>query len=408
MRDFYPEDMVLRNRIFDAWRSAATASGFEPYDACVVESLELLKRKAGEEIVNQIYAFQDKSGRDIALRAEMTPTLARMVAARQGSLRMPVKWYTIAQCFRYERMTRGRKREHYQLNLDIVGEESVAGEAEVLYTAIAALRAMGVPDEAYKVRLSNRALLSELLLSLHVEEKFHAGAFIALDKKGKIPREEIEQILREEGLTDEACAAAFNLMDIRTLEEAEQIAGADSPAIRRIRELFDLLECYGIRDQVVFDISVVRGLSYYTGIVFEAFDTKGEFRAIFGGGRYDNLLTAVGGKPASAVGLGFGDVVIGEIIQALQLPDVRPQQEKILVGYMHDEQRAAATRLTARLRGEGRIADLRLRPQKPKAFFSLASETATAAVFIGPDDVASGKARLKDLAARTERDIPLV
>lgn len=408
MRDFYPEDMVLRNRIFDAWRSAATASGFEPYDACVVESLELLKRKAGEEIVNQIYAFQDKSGRDIALRAEMTPTLARMVAARQGSLRMPVKWYTIAQCFRYERMTRGRKREHYQLNLDIVGEESVAGEAEVLYTAIAALHAMGVPDEAYKVRLSNRALLSELLLSLHVEEKFHAGAFIALDKKGKIPREEIEQILREEGLTDEACAAAFNLMDIRTLEEAEQIAGADSPAIRRIRELFDLLECYGIRDQVVFDISVVRGLSYYTGIVFEAFDTKGEFRAIFGGGRYDNLLTAVGGKPASAVGLGFGDVVIGEIIQALQLPDVRPQQEKILVGYMHDEQRAAATRLTARLRGEGRIADLRLRPQKPKAFFSLASETATAAVFIGPDDVASGKARLKDLAARTERDIPLV
>ena len=408
MRDFYPEDMVLRNRIFDAWRSAATASGFEPYDACVVESLELLKRKAGEEIVNQIYAFQDKSGRDIALRAEMTPTLARMVAARQGSLRMPVKWYTIAQCFRYERMTRGRKREHYQLNLDIIGEESVAGEAEVLYTAIAALRAMGVPDEAYKVRLSNRALLSELLLSLHVEEKFHAGAFIALDKKGKIPREEIEQILREEGLTDEACAAAFNLMDIRTLEEAEQIAGADSPAIRRIRELFDLLECYGIRDQVVFDISVVRGLSYYTGIVFEAFDTKGEFRAIFGGGRYDNLLSAVGGKPASAVGLGFGDVVIGEIIQALQLPDVRPQQEKILVGYMHDEQRAAATRLTARLRGEGRIADLRLRPQKPKAFFSLASETATAAVFIGPDDVASGKARLKDLAARTERDIPLV
>ena len=408
MRDFYPEDMVLRNRIFDAWRSAATASGFEPYDACVVESLELLKRKAGEEIVNQIYAFQDKSGRDIALRAEMTPTLARMVAARQGSLRMPVKWYTIAQCFRYERMTRGRKREHYQLNLDIIGEESVAGEAEVLYTAIAALRAMGVPDEAYKVRLSNRALLSELLLSLHVEEKFHAGAFIALDKKGKIPREEIEQILREEGLTDEACAAAFNLMDIRTLEEAEQIAGADSPAIRRIRELFDLLECYGIRDQVVFDISVVRGLSYYTGIVFEAFDTKGEFRAIFGGGRYDNLLTAVGGKPASAVGLGFGDVVIGEIIQALQLPDVRPQQEKILVGYMHDEQRAAATRLTARLRGEGRIADLRLRPQKPKAFFSLASETATAAVFIGPDDVVSGKARLKDLAARTERDIPLV
>ena len=315
MRDFYPEDMVLRNRIFDSWRAAAVASGFEAYDSCVVESLELLKRKAGEEIVNQIYAFQDKGGREIALRAEMTPTLARMVAARQGSLRFPIKWFTIAQCFRYERMTRGRKREHYQLNLDIIGEEAVSGEAEVIYTAIAALRKMGVPDSAYRVHLSNRALLSELLLGLKIEEKFHQGAFIALDKKGKIPREEIEQILREEGLTDEACAAAFNLMEIRSLEEAEAIVGPDSPSIRRIRDLFELLDCYGIREQVVFDISVVRGLSYYTGIVFEAFDTQGAFRAIFGGGRYDNLLTTIGGKPTPAVGLGFGDVVTGRLVE---------------------------------------------------------------------------------------------
>ena len=294
MRDFYPEDMVLRNRIFDAWRAAAVASGFEQYDSCVVETLELLQRKAGEEIVEQIYAFKDKSDRDLALRPEMTPTLARMVVARQGSLRFPIKWFTIAQCFRYERTTRGRKREHYQLNLDIIAEESISAEAEVLFAAVNALRKMGVPDEAYRIRVSNRALLSELLLSLGVKEQFHQGAFIALDKKGKIPREQIEAILREEGLDDEACTAAFNLMDISSLEDAEKLAGEGSPAIKQIRELFALLDAYGIGNQAVFDISVIRGLSYYTGIVFEAFDTKGEFRAIFGGGRYDNLLSTIG------------------------------------------------------------------------------------------------------------------
>ena len=272
MRDFYPEDMVLRNRIFDAWRAAAVAHGFEHYDACVVESLELLKRKAGEEVENQVYAFQDKSGRDIALRAEMTPTLARMVAQRQGSLQFPLKWFCIAQCFRYERMTKGRKREHYQLNLDVIGEEDVSGEAEVLAAAIDAMRRMGVPDEAYRVRLSSRALLSELLARLGIDERFHAGAFLALDKKGKMPREAIEEIMRGEGLDDEACRKAFDLMDIASLDQAAAIAGADSPAIARIRELFSLLEIYGVRDQVVFDVSVVRGLAYYTGIVFEAFD----------------------------------------------------------------------------------------------------------------------------------------
>ncbi len=407
MRDFYPEDMVLRNRIFDAWRAAAVASGFEHYDACVVESLDLLKRKAGEEVENQVYAFQDKSGRDIALRAEMTPTLARMVAARQGSLQFPIKWFCIAQCFRYERMTKGRKREHYQLNLDIVGEDGVSGEAEVLVGAIDALRRMGVPDGAYRVRLSSRALLSELLEKLGIPEKFHAGAFIALDKKGKLPREEIEAILRDEGLDDEACRKAFDLTEISSLDEAAAIAGPDSPAIARIRELFALLKVYGVADQVVFDISVVRGLSYYTGIVFEAFDTKGEFRAIFGGGRYDNLLTTIGGKPMPAVGLGFGDVVVGELLKALGLDGPTGDRDLVCVGYMQPEQRDAATRLAARLRAAGRNVDLRLHAQKAKAFFAAAAQRATHAAYVGPDDVAAGSVRMKNLSTREETSVPL-
>ena len=163
MRDFYPEDMLWRNRVFDAWRGAAAAYGFQPYDACVVESLELLQRKSGEEVSEQIYHFEDKSGRQLALRPEMTPTLARMIAARQGRLTFPVKWYAVAQCFRYERMTRGRKREHYQLNLDIIGEESVSAEIEVMAAAAAALEKMGMPADAYRIHVNNRALLSELL-----------------------------------------------------------------------------------------------------------------------------------------------------------------------------------------------------------------------------------------------------
>ncbi|MBQ7667125.1 MAG: histidine--tRNA ligase [Kiritimatiellae bacterium] len=407
MRDFYPEDMILRNRVFDAWRSAAVSFGFEQYDACVVESLDLLKRKAGEEVENQVYAFQDKSGREIALRAEMTPTLARMVAARQGSLQFPVKWFCIAQCFRYERMTKGRKREHYQLNLDIVGEDGAAGEAEVIAAAVCAMRKMGVPDEAYRVRLSSRALLSELLDKKGIDAKFHSGVFIALDKKGKMPREEIEEILRADGLGDEECAKAFDLTDISSLDEAAAIAGADSPAVARIRELLSLLELYGVASQVVFDISVIRGLSYYTGVVFEAFDTKGEFRAIFGGGRYDNLLTAIGGKPTPAVGLGFGDVVVGELLKSLGIADPAPKRDLVAVGYMTEAQRAAATRLAARLRGDGRNASLQLRPQKAKQFFAAAGDKATHAVYVGPDDEQAGTARLKDLATREQSEIPL-
>ena len=213
MRDFYPEDMVLRNRIFDAWRAAAVAHGFEHYDACVVESLELLKRKAGEEVENQVYAFQDKSGRDIALRAEMTPTLARMVAQRQGSLQFPLKWFCIAQCFRYERMTKGRKREHYQWNIDIVGEESVLAEAEVIGAAVDALRRMGLSDGDFRVRVSSRRFLGELLAKSGIAPERHAQVFLALDKRGKMPDAEIAAMLRDGGLTDEETAAAFAVMD---------------------------------------------------------------------------------------------------------------------------------------------------------------------------------------------------
>lgn len=408
MRDFYPEDMVWRNRVFDAFRAAGEAAGFEPYDACVVESYELLARKAGEEVGEQIYHFRDKSDRHIALRAEMTPTLARMVAQRQGSLAFPIKWTTIAQCFRYERMTKGRKREHYQWNCDIIGEESVLAEVEVLGAACDALRRMGLSRDDFRVHVSNRALLSELLAASGIPADLHAQVFLALDKRGKMPDEEIAAMLRDGGVDDAGVKAAFAIMDLKTLDEAERLAGAGSPAVAQLRELFRLAGLAGFVDCLVFDISVIRGLSYYTGIVFECFDTQREFRAIFGGGRYDNLLTTIGGAPATAVGLGFGDVVVTELLKARLGADAPAPKKGVYVGWMFPEQRDAALKLAAKLRAQGECVNLALRKAKPKQFFSRAGASSCArAVFLGPDDVAAGRAKMKDLATREETALEL-
>ena len=408
MRDFYPEDMVWRNRVFDAFRAAGEAAGFEPYDACVVESYELLARKAGEEVGEQIYHFHDKSDRHIALRAEMTPTLARMVAQRQGSLAFPIKWTTIAQCFRYERMTKGRKREHYQWNCDIVGEESVLAEVEVLGAACDALRRMGLTNADFRVHVSNRALLSELLAASGIPAALHAQVFLALDKRGKMPDEEIAAMLRDGGVDDAGVKATFAIMDLKTLDAAEALAGAGSPAVAQLRELFRLAGIAGFAECLEFDIPVIRGLSYYTGIVFECFDTQREFRAIFGGGRYDNLLTTIGGDPATAVGLGFGDVVVTELLKARLGADAAAPKRGVYVGWMFPEQRDAALALAAKLRAEGEIVNLALRKAKPKQFFSRAGASSCAkAVFLGPDDVAAGRAKLKDLATREETPLEL-
>ena len=408
MRDFYPEDMAWRNRVFGAFRAAAAAYGFEPYDSCVVESYDLLARKAGEEVGDQIYHFFDKSDRHIALRAEMTPTLARMVAQRQGALSFPLKWTAIAQCFRYERMTKGRKREHYQWNCDIIGEESVLAETEVLGAACDALRRMGLSKEDFRVHVSSRALLAQLLSESGIAAEKHPQVFLALDKRGKMPDEELSQMMLDNGLSAGEVEAAFRILDIGTLDDAVALAGEAAPSIANLRELFRLADLAGFGECLQFDISVIRGLSYYTGIVFECFNTKREFRAIFGGGRYDNLLTAIGGQPATAVGLGFGDVVVTELLKARLGTDAAAPEKGVSIGYMFPEQRDAALSLAAKLRSQGECVDLSLHGQKPRKFFARAGSSGAAkAVFIGPDDVARGTVRLKNLATGEESEVPL-
>ncbi len=403
MRDFYPDDMRLRSRIFDAWRAAAEEAGFEAYDACVVESLDLLKRKAGEEIIEQIYHFKDKSGRDLALRPEITPTLARMVAARQGALAFPLKWYTIGQCFRYERMTRGRKREHYQWNLDIIGEDSVSAEAEILATAVRAMQRLGLQPEHYRIHYSSRTLLSALLYRLGIPPEHHQATFLALDKRGKVPDATISDLLKEGGITDTSLPAVLRLLDIRTLEEALDLLGSDSVAADEINFFLACAEAHGFLPALQFNIGVIRGLSYYTGIVFEAFDTRGELRAIFGGGRYAKLLASIGGGDITAVGLGFGDVVIAEILAERAAATEQIDRKGYHVAAMQPDQVLIATRIASALREQGHCVQLALSPIKPKSFFSKADAAAAAyAILIGPDDVAAETVRIKDLEQRSE------
>ncbi|MBN1557922.1 MAG: histidine--tRNA ligase [Lentisphaerae bacterium] len=408
MRDFYPEAMRVRNAVFDAWRGAAARFGFEEYDACVVENLELLQRKAGEEIVDQIYAFRDKSGRNLALRPEMTPTLARLVAARRQALALPLKWHCIAQCFRYERATRGRKREHYQWNLDILGEPSVAAENEIVGAAVCALDALGLERSAYRVHVSSRALVGELLDRLEVPPAHHPAVFLALDKLGKLEEPKIRALLSDAGLDASAIARVFELLNVASLDDAEALLGRRTPAAARLAALFEDAEPAGYQEVLTFDIRVVRGLAYYTGIVFEGFDTARDFRAIFGGGRYDNLLADVGGTSLTGVGLGFGDVVIAELLAARGRMPAAAAERDTAVGFMDVAQRRAALRLAARLRAEGRSVDLALAPEKARSFFARAGKQGfREAVYLGPDDLRNGTARIKDLRNRTERPLAL-
>ncbi len=398
MRDFYPADMVWRNKVFDAFRASGEAAGFQSYDACVVENYELLERKSGEEVGSQIYHFQDKSDRHLALRPEMTPTLARMVAQKQKELSFPIKWTTIAQCFRYERMTKGRKREHYQWNIDIIGEESVMAEVEILSAAVDALCRMGLSKSDFKVHVSSRKFLGQLLEKSGIAPEKHAQVFLALDKRGKMPDAEIAAMLKDGSLSDEEVAATFAIMDLKSFEGCPEL-----------EELFRLAKVAGFADCLEFDISVIRGLSYYTGIVFECFDVAREFRAIFGGGRYDNLLTSIGGEKATAVGLGFGDVVVTELLKS-RLGDTAISAKKgYTIGYMFAEQREAALKFASSLRARGEKVDLALAPQKPKKFFSRANQSgALYASFIGPDDVQQGVVRVKNLETSIESKEELV
>merc|ERR1719235_2868291 len=369
-RDFYPEEMAFRTWLFGIWRRVATLHGFDEYDAPVLETEDLYIRKAGEDVTQQLYSMEDRSGRRLALRPEMTASLARMVLGKRNALPLPIKWFSIPQCWRYERMTRGRRREHYQWNLDVWGVDTVTAEVELLSAAVTFLRSVGITAADVGIKISTRRVLSELLPSLGVPEEKFAATCVLVDKLDKLPEDEVRAALLEQGMGAEAAQKLLSTLALSSLEDLAAVLGAESEAVRELQEFFALLEAYGLRDWAVLDLSVVRGLAYYTGIVFEGFDRSGELRAIFGGGRYDRLLSTFGSEDLPAVGFGFGDAVIFELLKQKDLlPALTGNREAVLIGCADEALRPTAMAAAAALREAGVPADMVLENKKPKWVF---------------------------------------
>ena len=407
-RDFYPDDMRLRNWLFERFHSAARSHGFEEYDAPVLESEELYTRKAGEEIVGQLYNFEDKGGRRVALRPEMTPSLARMVMARAGGLALPIKWYSIPQCWRYERTQRGRGREHYQWNVDIWGMNGVEADAELLSVLVQFFNSVGLKSEDLVIRISSRKVLEEVLGSLAIEGEIFAQTCVVVDKMDKLPEDVIQAQLSDLGLSSDSITTILSVLGITDLDSLSSALNSDSEALIELQSLFSLCESYGISDWVSFDASVVRGLAYYTGPVFEAHDRAGNLRAICGGGRYDKLIGTLGGNDLPATGFGFGDMVVMELLADKGLlPELSNGVDDVVFG-MGTELRGAAMQVAAKLRSSGRTVDLVLEDKKMKWVFKHAERCGTTRlVMVMPDEWAEGKVRIKNLDSGEESTVAM-
>ena len=406
-RDFYPEDMRVRNWLFERFHSAALSHGFEEYDAPVLETEDLYTRKSGEEITQQLYNFEDKGGRKVALRPEMTPTLARMVMARSGALPLPIKWYSIPQCWRYERTQRGRGREHYQWNVDIWGADGVEADAELISVLVKFFRSVGLSSDDLVIRVSSRKVLEEVLGSLGISGDGFSKTCIVIDKMDKLPADVIESQLSELGLDQVAITTIQSVLSINDLGELERSLGADSEAVSELKSIFSLSESYGISDWMELDASVVRGLAYYTGPVFEAHDRAGELRAVCGGGRYDRLIGTLGGKDLPATGFGFGDMVVMELLEAKGLvPEINNGVQDIVFG-MGSELRDAAMRVASSLRSSSRSVDLVLEDKKMKWVFRHAERLgAERLVMVMPDEWSNGNVKVKQLSTGEESEVP--
>lgn len=368
-RDFYPTEFAERAHIMRAWRAVARRFGFVEYDGPPLESLDLYTRKSGDEIVQQLYAFIDKGGRDVALRPEMTPTVARMVAARANALRKPVKWFSMPQLFRYERMQRGRLREHFQLNVDIFGESDVGADAEILAVALEIMRELGLnraekPDVL--ARVSDRQLLSALLGSLGVPADATDPAFGAIDKIERESQAAFEQRFADRGVSADVAKRVYEAVHVNDLTALGAAYGADArvrAALDRLQAYLDALDALGVAPWVRLDLKIVRGLAYYTGIVFELFDAAGELRAICGGGRYDTLLADLADVDMPALGFGMGDVVLAELLRDRQLMTSDVRGPDFWLAADEGAPRAAVLRAASVLRNVGCSVDYALKPQ---------------------------------------------
>ena len=410
-RDFYPEDFAFRNSIFATWREVARRYGFQEYDGPPLEPLELYTEKSGAEIVQQLYAFEDKGGRKVALRPEMTPTLARMVGARAQALKKPLRWFSIPQLFRYERQQRGRLREHFQLNMDIVGEAGPLADAELIAAAIDIMRAFGFGPADVQARVSDRRVLRTLLLGSGLTEAQLPTAFEVIDKSERVPGDALAEILGKVGIGTREAASVFEVANLRSMDTVSaalaKVKGGEA-AGESLRTVIEALGTMGLGEFVSVDLTIVRGLAYYTGIVFELFDTGKALRAICGGGRYDNLIKEIAGVDLPCVGFGMGDVVLGELLtERQQRFEASGQLDAFLVA-VGGEDVEPVLQLAAGLRDRGVAVEYALRNQPIRKQLELAAARgAPRAVILGPDERKAKVAVVRDLQTGKQRKVAL-
>ena len=408
-RDFYPADMRFRNWFFGKIREALELSAYEEYTAPMVESLELYIAKSGEEIAKeQTYNFTDRGGRALAIRPEMTPSVARMVAAKMNELNMPLKWFSIPNMYRYERPQRGRLREFWQLNVDIFGCDGFEADMDVIESAINVLRALGADDTMFKVHINNRRFFNDVISAVcgtDAEESKKVSKIV--DKKNKIPREVYEREMGELGIDTEKLGKidALYTMDVY---EATALC-PDSVGARELYDLFKLLSQTGLDKYCVFDFGIIRGLDYYTGTVFEVFDEAPENnRAMFGGGRYDNLvgLFAKNAK-VSGVGYGMGDVTLENFLVTHNLcPDFSENNTKVLVARFDDVPYNEYISLVSELRESGVRSSLYLGQKKfGKQIDYAIKENYSHIVIMGGGEHEGGKVKIKNLVTREETEL---
>jgi histidyl-tRNA synthetase len=412
-RDFYPEDFSRRQHIFRVWRQAAHAFGFQEYDAPVLEPLELYTTKSGDEIEGQLFSFTDKGGREVSLRPEMTPTVCRLVGAKAGALKRPIKWFSIAEFYRYERAQKGRLRAFHQLNADIFGEAGPEAEIELIALLIQCLSGFGLTKDDFYVRVSDRDLWFFYLEAIGFNEAQARGILSAVDRHEKMGDDAFIGYVEKFGPLDPAAKAkVLAFLGIKGLPALETaLASFDAPKLSaRVadwRKLLGGLAAMGLADFVEVDLGVVRGLAYYTGFVFEAFDRKGDLRALAGGGRYNDLIKKLGFADLPAAGFAIGDVTTSLLLEQRGLTPKYVSMPDVYVVMDGENGRQQAFPCVSELRAGGLRVDYPFKEQAfGKQFKAAAESGARLAVIFGGDELARGVVKIRDMGDRSEREVP--
>ena len=409
-RDFYPQEMAVRNWIIDGWKRVSVRNGFEEYDAPIFEYLKMFQIKSGDEIVEQLFSLTDRGGRELALRPEITPSLARMVNQRINSLPRPIKWFSVPRWFRAERPQKGRLREFFQWNVDIIGVDDVLADAEVIFCALDYLREVGLGRDDVVVKISSRQMLAALLRSVGVARSELEELYAVLDKRNKLPDDAFEEMLAEKIADEGKRRKVIDLMSVESIEQINELLELDETAqesVNELERLFELLGVMGVAEYCEFDIGIVRGLAYYTGIVYEIYDKASELRAIGGGGRYDDLLKQFGGPAIPATGFGIGDCVLAILLEDKGLLERQLPSRKLdyFVACVDKSYRQAAVELTMKLRSAGWTAGFSYKTAKLSKQLKEASDQKAKKCIIIGDEFKNRQLVVKDMATGEQETV---